>query len=457
LARRMSERSWAVHPLDYRYGDERVKEVFSQRERFRLMLLFEGKVAEVQSELGIIPPWAGPEISKAASAGIPLEKIREREERTKHEVAAVVSCLEETSGRAGRFVHFGLTSNDAIDTVMFLQVAKAGKRILEMVKELARRLAKRAQENRDLICVARTHGIHAEPYTYGLRFAVWLTEIVRCHRTLDSALDRAKVGKVSGAVGTFAAMGERGPEVERKVLAQFGLKPVTLATQVVPRDLLTSVILQMANLSSVLDRMATTLRNLHRTEIGEVSERTTAGQVGSSAMPHKRNPIGCEKVSGLSRVVRSLAIAALENNVLWDERDLTNSSTERAMVPEVLGLVSEQLATMIEVIGGLELDEEVIRRNLRTTGGAIFSEFVLTELILSGMGRGEAHGLLSELSDEARRSGTDFYTALSKNPTVTSKVSQSKLSALLDPEAILATSDELVNRAVSEAKEALGE
>ncbi|HYA21582.1 MAG TPA: adenylosuccinate lyase, partial [Thermoproteota archaeon] len=329
----MSTSPEAIHPLDYRYGDAKVKHAFSQLERFRLILEFEGRVAEVQSELGIIPQWAGPAISKAAKAGISLEKIRETEKETQHEAAAVVACLEEAAGEAGRFVHFGLTSNDALDTVTFMQVSKAGERILELTRDLIDGLVKRAEENRHLLCVARTHGMHAEPYTYGLRFAVWSSELVRCYLRFSDALSQARVGKVSGAVGDYSALGEKGPELERRVLASFGLKPLTPATQVIPRDVLASMLLQLTTLSSVLDRIATNLRNLHRTEVGEVRESWTEGQVGSSAMPHKRNPIGCEKVSGLARIVRSLALASLENIVLWDERDLTNSSAERAIVP----------------------------------------------------------------------------------------------------------------------------
>jgi len=448
----MDTSSGAIHPLDYRYGDEKVKRVFSQSERFRLIVEFEGRVAEFQSELGVIPAWAGPIISKVAKAGIPLEKVREKEKETKHEVAAVVSCLEEASGKAGSFVHFGLTSNDVLDTVMFMQISEAGKRILDLVKDLVRELAKRAEENRHLVCVARTHGMHAEPYTYGLRFAVWSSEVVRCYLKLSDALSQAKVGKVSGAVGDYSALGARGPEVEHRILASFGLKAVTLATQVIPRDILIPVLLQLATLSSVLDRIATNLRNLHRTEVGEVREGWTEGQVGSSAMPHKRNPIGCEKVSGLARIVRSLALASLEDVVLWDERDLTNSSAERVIVPEMFGLVSEQLTTMTEVIRNLVLDEEAIERNLNSTKGVIFSEFILGELVQSGMGRAEAHRLVSDIVEEAANSKKDFLTLLRENPVVSSNISKEKLGSLFDPKTALQLADELVDKAIADAE-----
>lgn len=449
--RTMSTGSEAIHPLDYRYGDAKVKHVFSQSERFRLILEFEGKVAEVQSELGIIPVWAGPVISKAAKAGIPLERVREKEKETQHEVAAVASCLEEAAGEAGRFVHFGLTSNDVLDTIMFMQGSEAGKRILELTKDLVKGLVKRAEESRHLLCVARTHGMHAEPYTYGLRFAVWSSEIVRCYLKLSDALSQAKVGKVSGAVGDYSALGARGPELESRVLASFGLKALTPTTQVIPRDVLTSTLLQLATLSSVLDRIATNLRNLHRTEIGEVREGRTERQVGSSAMPHKRNPIGCEKVSGLARVVRSLALASLEDVVLWDERDLTNSSAERVIMPEMFGLVSEQLTTMTEVVRNLVLNEEAIERNLNSTKGAIFSEFILGELVLSGMGRAEAHRLVSGIVEEVASSKKDFLTLLRDDRVVSSKISDEKLRILFDPKKALLLSDELIDKAIAEA------
>ncbi len=447
----MSTSPEAIHPLDFRYGDAKVKHVFSQSRRLELILEFEGRVAEVQSELGITPKWAGPTISKAAKAGIPLDKIREKEKETQHEVAAVVACLEEAAGDAGRFVHFGLTSNDALDTVMFLQASEAGKRILELTKDLIDGLVKRAEENRHLLCVARTHGMHAEPYTYGLRFAVWSSEIVRCYLKLSDALSQARVGKVSGAVGDYSALGTKGPELERKVLASFGLKAVIPATQVIPRDILTSMLLQLTALSSVLDRIATNLRNLHRTEIGEVREGWTERQVGSSAMPHKRNPIGCEKVSGLARIVRSLALASLEDIVLWDERDLTNSSAERVIMPEVYGLVSEQLTTLTQVVASLKLNKEAIEKNLGETKGTIFSEFVLRELIVSGMGRAEAHRLVRGIVDEVAMSKKDFLTLLRDHPVISSKIPAEKLRALFDPKNALLLSDELIDKAIAEA------
>jgi len=445
----------AIHPLDYRYGDERVREVFSRSERSRLMMLLEGRVALAQSDLGVIPDWAGPRIASAAESGIPLEKIWAREDETKHEVAAVVSCLGEASGDAGRFVHFGLTSNDVLDTVMSIQISEAGGRVLEMTRELAEALVRRAEETRGLLCVARTHGMHAEPYTYGLRFAVWLSEVVRCYERLSGALEGARVGKVSGAVGTYAAMGEKGPEVERRVLADLKLTPLPVTTQIVPRDILASVLMQLAGLSSVLDGMATTLRNLHRTEIAEVRERMMEGQVGSSAMPHKRNPIGCERVSGLARIVRGLSLASLENMVLWDERDLTNSSTERAVIPEMFGLVSEQLKTMSEVIRHMELDEGAIRRNLNAAGGVIFSGFVLGDLVRSGMGRGDAHRLLRRISEEVERSGADFHELLSRDETVSSRITRPRLKSLFDPETVLRFSDEIIERAIENARATL--
>lgn len=452
----MKDSPEAIHPLDYRYGDSEVRKALSQSEKFRLMLAVEGTVAQTQSELGLIPGWAGQGIAEAAKKGISVERIREKEKETEHETAAVVACLEEAAGEAGRFVHFGLTSNDVLDTAMFLEVSEAGDRVLKLVRALGKELEKRAEENRQTLCVARTHGMHAEPYTYGLRFAVWLTEIARCHQGLSDSLARAKVGKISGAVGTYASMGELGPEVERRSLEALGLRPVALATQVVPRDILASVVLQLANLSSVLDNIATTLRNLHRTEIAEVREGRTPGQIGSSAMPHKRNPIGCEKVSGLSRVVRALVLPALEDNILWDERDLTNSSAERAIIPEAFGLVSEQLNTLTQVIKDLELDAEAIRTNLELTRGAVCSEFVLNELIKSGTGRSEAHHLLDAAFDEAKRSGSDFLTVLSKKKAVTSKISESRLKSLLDPRSVLPMSNSLVSRAVTDAEAAFG-
>jgi len=447
----MKDNTEAVHPLDYRYGDETIKRIFSQSNKFRIMLLIEGKVAEAQSEFGLIPKWAGSIISEKSKEGISLEKIWEKEKETRHEVAAMVSCLEELAGEGGRYVHFGLTSNDIIDTATLLQISEAGNRILEMTKALGLLLAKRANETRRLLCVARTHGMHAEVYTYGIRFSVWLSEVVRSYQRISNAISDARVGKISGAVGTYVGMGENGMKVEERVLSEFGLRRLQVTTQVVPRDIFSSVIMQLAALSSVLDRMATNVRNLQRTEISEVSEARSEQQVGSSAMPQKMNPIGSEKVSGLARIVRSLALASLENISLWDERDLTNSSTERVMFPETFGLVSEQLKTMIEVMEGLKLNDDQIRKNLDLNAGEIYSEFIMRAMVESGMGRAQAHKMMREAIAQSRKSGVDLLTLLLKDQVVVSKLGEPRLKALMDPRVVLPFSEKIVNGTVTEA------
>ncbi|MBO3757514.1 MAG: adenylosuccinate lyase [Candidatus Brockarchaeota archaeon] len=309
-----------VHPIDYRYGDPAILEFFTEREKYKTMIEVEKTVAEVQGDLGLIPKEAAEVISQFAKKDVDVEAIKRLESETKHEVAALVSYIEKNCGDYGRFVHFGLTSNDIIDTSNAIIIQKAGAIILKRLLNLIKILAKKALENKKTICVARTHGIHAEPYVFGLKFSVWTWEVSRSYAKIKEALEDMRYGKISGAVGTYLIMGEKGIDVERIALNKLGLKQPAIATQILSRDLYARLIVEFVILSTILDKISTEIRNLQRTEINEVREKFVAEQVGSSAMPHKRNPINCEKVSGIARVLRGISLSMLENIVLWHER-----------------------------------------------------------------------------------------------------------------------------------------
>ncbi|NHV06189.1 MAG: adenylosuccinate lyase [Thaumarchaeota archaeon] len=446
-----------VHPIDYRYGDPAVLELFTEREKYKTMIEVEKTVAEVQSNLGLIPKEAAEAISQFAKKEIDVEEIKKLEAETKHEVAALVSYIEKNCGDHGRFVHFGLTSNDVIDTSNAIIIQKAGKIILEHLLSLMKILAKRALENRSTICVARTHGIHAEPYVFGLKFSVWLWEVSRSYAKIKEALEDMRYGKISGAVGTYLIMGEKGIEVEKIALSKLGLKQPAVATQILSRDLYARLIVEIAILSAILDKIATEIRNLQRTEIDEVREKFATEQVGSSAMPHKRNPINCEKVSGIARVLRGLAISMLEDIVLWHERDLSNSSTERLVLPEVFGLLSEQLVTVKKVIKDLEINKERMITNLELTNGKIYSELLLTELVKRGMPRKNAHSLVSAVSDKVEESKTNFFELAKQYREISSLIKEEDLKNLFNQGAFLRVVEKIILRVIDESEKIVGQ
>lgn len=446
-----------VHPIDYRYGDPAVLELFTEREKYKTMIEVEKTVAEVQSDLGLIPKEAAEVISQFAKKEVDVEAIKRLEAETKHEVAALVAYIEKSCGEYGRFVHFGLTSNDVIDTSNAIIIQKAGAIILEHLLNLIKILARKALENRSTLCVARTHGIHAEPYVFGLKLSVWLWEVSRSYTKIKEALEDMRYGKISGAVGTYLIVGEKGMEVEKIALNKLGLKQPAIATQVVSRDLYARLVVEIAILSSILDKISTEIRNLQRTEIDEVREKFVAKQVGSSAMPHKRNPINCEKVSGIARVLRGLSVSMLENIVLWHERDLSNSSVERLVLPEVFGLLSEQLVTLQRVVEDLEINKEKMIENLKLTNGRIYSELLLTELIKRGMSRKKAHSIVSAVSDKVEVSGTNLFEVAKQHNEISDLIKEEELKSLFNQEAFLRIVEKIILRTIEESEKIIGQ
>src|ERR687892_1546164 len=383
-----------ILPLDTgRYGSKEIREIFDDNRKLYYQLRFEAEVALAQGELGVIPENASKEIADVANSnGISLKRIKELESISEHDTAAFVeSIAEECSELAKPWVHYGLTSSDIVDTSISLQLKDSLKIIENKLLRLASILSERALQFRDLPAVGRTHGQHASVIAFGLKFAVWASEIVRHLERIDEGKKRFLVCKTLGVVGTGSVMEERALEVQRLVAGRLGLFPVDSATQVVPRERYAEAQFFLALVGTTLDKMAVEIRNLQRTEIGEVSEPFKKGQMGSSAVPVKRNPIKSERVSSLSKILRSEVDVAMENISLWHERDLSNSANERFIIPMSMILLDEMLNLMINVISQLIVNIHRITSNLDMTKGQIYAEFVLEALIKKGIPRLEAY------------------------------------------------------------------
>lgn len=444
-----------AHPIDYRYGSEELRRIFSPQNIIKTYALIEAVVAEVQAELGLIPKEAVPAIKQAA-ASVTFEEVDEEEKRIKHDIMALVSVMARKAGKWGEYIHWGLTSSDIKDTAMALLVRDALSYIEKKLRALIFLLSKLAYDNVDLPCVGRTHGVHANVYSFGHKFAVFADEFMRHLERLEEVKERVLVGKLSGAVGIHTALGEIGEEMERRALGELGLSVAEIATQVVPRDRLAELILVLSLLSSSLDKLATEIRNLQRTEIGEVEEPFHEEQVGSSTMPHKRNPILCESISGLARIIRSLTISALENIILWHERDLTNSSMERVLLPDVFLLIDEQLSKALRVLGGLRVNKERILRNLNWTKGLLFSEAVMMKLAEKGMGRQTAHSLVRKLAMKAYEKNLDFKDVLINNEEIRKYLSEDDIKKIFDATRYIVVAKKRVLRLIRRIEEKLG-
>jgi adenylosuccinate lyase len=338
------------------------------------------------------------ELESIRAATFTVEAVAERERLTEHDVAAFVDVLAESAGDAGRWIHYGLTSSDVLDTALALQLQAAGEEIASGAHALVDALAARAREHAHTLCVGRTHGVHAEPTTFGVKLAGFAFEAHRNAERLDRAFAQAGVGAISGAVGTYAATS---PEFEARVLSRLGLAREDVSTQVVARDRHAELLAAIAVVGAGLERFAVEIRHLQRTEVREAQEPFRAGQKGSSAMPHKRNPIKSEQISGLARVLRGNAQAGLEDVALWHERDISHSSVERVILPDSTILIDYLLHRTIELVQGMTVDEQRMRANLELTHGALFSQRVLLALVAAGSSRDDAYRLVQELAQRA--------------------------------------------------------
>lgn len=361
-------------------------------QRFGKMMEVEIAVAQVQARLGIIPKGAAKVIAQKARFSV--KRISEIERETKHDVIAFVSNLAENVGPQGRFIHYGLTSSDVLDTAFSLQVREAGAVLMSSIVALEKALKNLVKKHAETLCAGRTHGMFAEPTTFGFKMAGFLAETQRNKKRVKAALDNMMICKLSGAVGTYSSQPIK---VEALVAKELGLKPETIATQVIPRDRHGEMLNSLALLGAGLERLAVELRHLQRSDVAEVTEGFTKGQKGSSAMPHKKNPISAENITGLSRLLRGYALSALENVALWHERDISHSSVERVIFPDAFIVADYALNRMTILLEGLEVDKKRMLENINSSQGQIFSSHVLLSLVQKGMRREEAYALVQRL------------------------------------------------------------
>jgi adenylosuccinate lyase len=410
-----------------RYTRPELALVWSEQRKLEAWLQVEIAVCEVLAERGVIGAEDLAEIRSRASFDV--EAVKQREQVTDHDVAAFVDVVAESIGEAGRWIHYGLTSSDVLDTGLALQLREAGREILAGATALTAALAERAREFRDTICAGRTHGVHAEPTTFGLKLAGFAFESERARVRLAQAFEQATVGKLSGAVGTYSALD---PGVEEAALAKLGLRREPIATQVVPRDRHAELLTAIALAGSSLDHLALEIRHLQRTEVREVEEPFREGQKGSSAMPHKRNPITCERICGLARVLRGNAQAALENVALWHERDISHSSSERVIIPDSTMLLDYMQHLACRVVTGMRVHPERMRENLELTHGALFSQTVLNALVAAGMTRDDAYRIVQRNAQRAWDEGRPFRALLEAEEDVTDRLGGDTLDELFD-------------------------
>jgi adenylosuccinate lyase len=390
-----------------RYTRPEIGDVWSQQRKLECWLEVELAATEAWAEEGVVPAEAAEECR--AKASFTVEAVAEREKVTDHDVAAFVDVVAGSIGEHGRWIHYGLTSSDVLDTALALQLRQAGEVVLSSARAYRDALIDRALEQRDTLCVGRTHGVHAEPTTFGLRLAGFAFEADRNLARLTDAFEQLAVGKLSGAVGTYASVP---PAVEARVMERLGLAREDVATQVVPRDRHAVLTSRIAIAGAGLERFATEVRNLQRTEVREVEEPFAAGQKGSSAMPHKRNPIRTERITGLARVLRGYAQAGLENVALWHERDISHSGAERVILPDSTIALDYMQALAAGVAAGMTIRADRMRENLDLTHGALFSQRALTALVESGMSRDDAYRVVQENAQRAWDTGTPFRELL---------------------------------------------
>jgi adenylosuccinate lyase len=440
-----------VCPLDFRYGRKEIKDVFGETSKLQYLLNVEAALARAHAAVGNISKKAAAEISKKASVKyVTVKRVAEIEKETRHDIMAVTKALSEVcSGDAGKYVHLGATSYDIVDTANALQFAEATDLVKSQVKQLRVTLVSLAKEYKKTIMVGRTHGQFSIPITFGLKMAVYAMEVDRHLERLYECKSRLLVGKMSGAVGTGAAMGKHALKIQELVMVDLKLGTEMAATQIVGRDRYIELLSVLANIASSMEKFATEIRNLQRSEIAEVSEAFEAKkQVGSSTMPQKRNPILCEQICGLARVIRSFIIPAYENAIQWHERDLCNSSSERFILPHSLIMTDWIVFQMNKVFKNLQVYPERMRQNLETAKGLPMAEAVMTKLIQKGMGRGDAHELVRTCSLKAVDEDKQLLSVLLEHPKITELLKKKELEDVMNPRNYLGVSDKIVDQVV---------
>jgi adenylosuccinate lyase len=401
--------------------------IWTEKNKFQTWLDIEIYACEAQAELGVIPKDAAQHIRNKAKFDV--GRISEIEETVRHDVIAFLTNVGEYVGPESRCIHLGMTSSDILDTGLALQMKQSADLLLAALLKLQTVLKKRALEYKTTIMIGRTHGIHAEPITFGLKLALWYDEISRDVQRLKTAREAISCGKISGAVGTYDHID---PFVERFVCEKLGLRPAPISTQIIQRDVHAEFMATLALIGSSLEKFSTEIRHLQKTEVLEAEEYFSKGQKGSSAMPHKRNPITCERIAGLARVLRGNALAAMENISLWHERDITHSSVERIIIPDSCILLDYMLAIFTDVVEKLIVYPDRMKTNVEMTHGLIFSQEVLLALTKKGMKREDAYALVQKRAMEAWQKKTDFKRLLLSDPDVMKNLSEKEINDLFD-------------------------
>lgn len=410
-----------------RYSLPKMSAIWQDQNKFRIMLDIELLVCEAQARLKLIPAAAVKRIK--AKADFRVERIKEIEERTQHDIVAFVANVSEYIGKDAQYLHMGLTSSDLLDTTLDVQLVQASDLLIYDLKRLSMLLEARAKKYRNTVCIGRTHGVHAEPTTFGLKLALWYDEVNRNIKRIKAAQKEVSCGKLSGAVGTYSNID---PAVEEYVCRKLGLTPVNIATQVIQRDIYAQYLCTLAVIASSLDKFALEMRHLQRTEVLEAEEPFVKGQKGSSAMPHKRNPVICERICGLARLLRANATASLENVALWHERDISHSSVERIIIPDSTIILDYMINKFIEVINGFQVHTDHMLENLVRTKGLIFSQRVLLALMDKGLERMAAYEIVQRAAMKTWSGGHDFKTNLLSEAQVKKYLSNKQMDKIFD-------------------------
>ena len=424
-----------------RYMPDDLAEIWSEENMFRTWLRVELEVCRVLAERGWVPKESMDTIEQKADFSV--ARIKEIEKVTHHDLIAFTTSVAEYVGPDSRYIHWGLTSTDVIDTARGLQLKQASEKILAAIVELRNAIRERAQEHRKTLVMGRTHGVHAELTTFGLKLAVWHDEMRRNLERMQRASEAVAYGKLSGAVGTFAHLD---PGVEARVCERLGLKPAPISTQTLQRDRHAEYLCAIAIIGSSLDKFATEIRHLQRTEVREVEEPFAVGQKGSSAMPHKRNPVKCEQVSGLSRLLRGYAMTALENVSLWHERDISHSSAERVILPDATSVLCYMLRAMTRIVSKMVVYPDRMLRNIELTRGLAYSGQLLLDLTRKGVLREDAYRWIQRCSMKVWDEDKDFLQALQEDPDVTRILSADEIRSVVNPELQLRNVDMIFDR-----------
>ncbi|MED1743751.1 adenylosuccinate lyase [Brevibacillus borstelensis] len=410
-----------------RYSRTEMRAIWTEENKFKAWLEVEILACEAWSKLGVIP---AEDVKKLReNAGFDIKRIYEIEEETRHDVVAFTRAVSETLGEEKKWVHYGLTSTDVVDTALSYLIRQANEILEKDLEDFIQILADKAREHKDTVMMGRTHGVHAEPTTFGLKLALWHEEMKRNLARFRSAKKEIAYGKISGAVGTYANID---PFVEKYVCEQLGLEPAPISTQTLQRDRHAEYMATLALIATSLDKFATEIRGLQKSEMREVEEAFAKGQKGSSAMPHKRNPIGCENISGLARVIRGHMLSAYENVPLWHERDISHSSVERVILPDATQLLNYMLRRFMNIVKNLTVFPENMKRNMDRTFGLIYSQQVMLKLIEKGMSREQAYDTVQPRAMQAWEEQRSFRAILEEDETVTSTLSKEELDDCFD-------------------------